>query len=250
VAEGDLGGFNPGVKAAGLTGAFLVLVACSSAALPPSLPDCVATDAAVCSVSTVTAGGPPGEGGTEGTCAVNSGDSQCTQCANANCCTFLTTCFESSDPDCKNLFSCEEICEGLASCASDCLHQYPTAETTFDELESCVAAKCPVCNEAGVGDPCIPGETACIAGLTCVDSWCTKACTDEANCVGLGPEGGNAVGAQNACIATGSSGIICFPGCVTNADCSSFPGTYCFMTTSADGASVLVCTNLPDAGTD
>ncbi len=240
------------VKAAGLTGAFLVVGACSSAtSLPPAIPDCVASDSAVCSVPGVTVGSAAGEGGaggTTGACGVNSADSQCTQCANASCCASLTTCFASSD--CQNLLSCQESCGGLAACASACLREFPSAGAVFDELQSCLATKCPVCSEAGIGDPCIPGETACIAGLTCVDSWCTRACTSDANCTGLGPEGGNAAGSQNACIVSRSNGDICFPGCVSNTDCSSFPGTYCFATTSAGAASVLVCTNLPDASTD
>jgi hypothetical protein len=227
--------------------AALVLAACSSgSARPPDLGDCLSTDGG-CTVSPGGGGGSSSDDGSTTTCGVSADDSMCTLCAGESCCAGLSTCF--GNAGCQNLLNCEESCGGFASCVTACEDQFAASLTAFDELETCLTTRCPVCSQAGVGDPCIPGETACNAGLVCQRSWCTKACVGSTGCTGLGAGGGNALGLPNACIAT-TSGDICFPGCASDSDCAEFPGTYCFATTAIEGAGLQVCTPFPDAGTE
>src|ERR1700677_621135 len=112
---------SAGVRGLGV--ALALATACSSASSrPPLLGDCQANDAG-CSTQIGVGGSGGDDSGSGASCGQMdlSGSSQCTQCAGLQCCPALTTCFSGEDPDCENLYSCEEACGGLASCvASNC----------------------------------------------------------------------------------------------------------------------------------
>jgi hypothetical protein len=231
--------------AAALAG--LGFAACSSnPSNPPQLgPSCEFADAS-CPGSVIgggiSGGGGDAGGGTGGACTVNASDAQCTQCADTNCCTSFSVCGPMTA--CGILLGCEQSCDGAAACIDSCVSVNMTAVPALNTLEACVEAKCPVCNEFGTGDPCGQGQT-CNPGLSCSGLWCTKACVRSTDCAGLGVSGGNTLGLPNACIAGQ-----CSPGCAADTDCSDFPGSFCFATTSFDALSVRVCSAPPDAGGD
>jgi hypothetical protein len=220
------------------------LGACTSESLPPELGDCTPTGDASCMPSNIGSGALAGasEGGSAA-CNAGASASQCDVCANANCCTPLTACAASTP--CNNLLSCVTGCAGASACVSGCEGTYPDSVATLNAIDSCVALKCVICSESGVGDPC--AAYACMAGLTCPALWCTKACARSADCAGIGPNGGNFTGAPNACMST-ARGELCAPGCASNADCADFVGTFCVSTTSFDGLAVSICSTLPDGG--
>jgi hypothetical protein len=149
--------------------------------------------------------------------------------------------------ECNNLYSCVMGCAGVSACIEGCDQTYPASVPTLAAIDTCLALKCAVCAESGVGDPCAPGASTCIAGLTCSALWCTKTCAHSSDCAGIGANGGNFTGQPNACIST-VHGELCSPGCATNADCASFPGTFCATTTSVDALAVSICSTLPDGG--
>lgn len=216
------------------------IVACSpSGSRPGELNDCTGH----CS-STLAGGQSSGGDAASSSCTINPADSQCAQCAEAKCCPTLSAC--SSSKDCVNLDNCQMGCSGSASCVNACQGQYPLGVSALNALASCVESDCAVCNQSGVGDPCFSG--GCNPGLSCGTSWCTKACARASDCTGLGPNGANSAGQENACIFTAGVGNTCFPGCGGNGDCAAFPGTYCLLTTSVDSLSVSVCTTQPDSG--
>jgi hypothetical protein len=224
----------------------VVLGACSSESRPPELGDCKALDDASCATP-VSGGGQLGSDNDAAStvCSAGSSASQCDVCANANCCGSLTAC--AALADCNNLLSCVMGCAGASACVDACDQSYSNSVTALDAIDSCLTQKCAVCTESGVGDPCTPGASTCIAGLTCSSLWCTKPCAHGSDCAGIGPDSGNFTGEPNACMAT-SGGVLCTPGCATNADCGDFPGTFCVSTTSFDGLTVSVCSALPDGG--
>ncbi len=230
--------------------AWVVFSACSaSPAHPPELGVCEVNDAG-CPAATVSgaSGGAEDGGSSSSACSVAAGDAQCTQCADANCCTTFGACMENTD--CWNLLNCEQSCSGAAGCVGSCVAQSADGVTLLDQFTSCLETRCPVCSQLGTGDPCSSAGVACNPGLSCSGLWCTKACVHSTDCVGLGAGGGNALGLQNACIATPTAGEECFPGCASDSDCSAIPGAFCFATTSSDGLSVRVCTAPLDAGAD
>jgi hypothetical protein len=232
-------------------GAGLALLAsCSPASpLPPPIPDCQANDAGCTTQTGVGGGGVSDDSGSAASCGQLdlSGSSQCTQCAELQCCPALTTCFDNTD--CATLYTCEEACGGLASCVnSECALG---AVAMFNEVEICLRGKCPVCNESGVGDPCGGSAPDCAAGYTCFDGWCTADCTASTAstaCSGLGPNGTNALGFANACLALAGEGDVCAPGCGSDSDCANFVDTLCLPTTAVGGATVQVCARIADAG--
>jgi hypothetical protein len=189
---------------------------------------------------------PPGNDGAAGSsvCTSQSTDALCLQCASARCCGPLDAC--GANTTCQNLAMCETspTCIGSATCTSQCEHDYAGAVTQYGELTSCLALDCPVCSELGAGDPCAPQGISCNQGLTCTGLWCTKLCSDAADCVGLGADGANTLGLLNACIGS-TNGNLCAPGCATDADCAAFPSTYCVATTSVDRLAVRICATSP-----
>jgi hypothetical protein len=228
----------------------LALWACSSPpAHPPELGNCVPADGGACTYAPTGGDGggvvgvaPPTmvDGSTgSSACTVSASDSLCNQCLSARCCDPLNACTNSAT--CWTLNNCETspTCLGGAACVAVCEGKYMSAVTLYAELTSCLALDCAVCNELGVGDPCTPQGTACNPGLTCNGSWCTKACAGPSDCTGLGPSGANTLGLPNACVTT-TGGNLCAPGCITDADCTDFPATYCVSTTSANASQVPV----------
>jgi hypothetical protein len=89
----------------------------------------------------------------------------------------------------------------------------------------------------------------CATNLTCNGSWCTRVCSTDADCAGIGPGGGNYLGFTNLCIHT-SGGNTCAPGCKAAPDCSGFAGTTCIVATDVAGGNVFVCGALSDASSD
>jgi hypothetical protein len=71
-------------------------------------------------------------------------------------------------------------------------------------------------------------------------------------CTGIGPGGDNGLGHANGCVFVTGQGDECAPGCGGDADCASFPGTYCASVKTADPSplSVAVCVPMPEAGPD
>jgi hypothetical protein len=244
---------RPGILLASTAVVLLAIAACSSNSdLPDASGNCVVVDGSVCSPTVIGGGSSSGsEGGVEaGSCSVSAGDSQCGECATDDCCTEVEDCNASST--CTNLLSCEDDCSGGSGCVSACEAQFPAGVTTLQTLSSCLSTRCPICTESGTGDPCSAGYYACepSVGLTCNGLYCSKGCIKSSDCTGIGAGGANSLGFTNACIAAAHGGYTCEPGCGGSpAGCADFPGTYCFATTDVSGASVSVCTSLPDAST-
>jgi hypothetical protein len=216
-----------------------IAAACSSeGAHPPQLGGCGAADAS-CATSTVGGGS---SGGTDagGTCTASAGNSQCGLCETAQCCSLIETCL--ADAVCAGFLKCENMCAGAANCESTCQGRYPQGPAAVAPVTTCALAKCPVCSQLGVGDPCSTGT--CNPGLTCQDDlWCSKACVHSSDCAGFGPDGANTLGLPNACLATGT----CYAGCSTNDDCQSMPGTFCNTVMSIEQIPVTVCQSMRDA---
>jgi hypothetical protein len=228
----------------------MVFAACAQTpSNPPDLGPCE-SDGAICGAGVVSGGTGAAEdsGASSSSCPINGGDAQCTQCAESSCCGPFNACTASTD--CQNLLRCEQSCAGAAGCVSDCEGQAPNGVALLDDLTSCLDAKCSVCTESGIGDPCVAQGNACNPSLSCSGLWCTKACLRSTDCAGLGAGSGNALGLANSCVATATAGRECVPGCQTDSDCGLFPGSFCFATTSSEGVSVQVCAPPPDAGTD
>jgi hypothetical protein len=239
-----------------LRGAFVgalglgAMAACSSSSAPPALQGCHGD--AGC--NTGSGGGGSGGGGSSGgddastgACGASESASQCDQCANGKCCSELTDC--GTDTSCENLLNCWDDC-GTTACQSACKTQYSGAPLAlFEKLLSCIATDCPVCAQLGTGDPCSTssGSTACNPLLSCGGEWCTKPCSKNSDCGGLGAGGGNFTGNPNVCRHV-AAGDYCFPGCASNADCGDFPNTYCLQTTDLQNDTVLVCADGPDGG--
>jgi hypothetical protein len=226
--------------------ALALSVACSSSSSRPQLLAnyCPTTDASGCTVTSTGGAGLGPEAGSSGaTCDGMdfSEASQCNQCAAEHCCTQLTTCYGSTS--CLNLLNCEEAFE------PNCTTTFAAGVATFNALEDCLAGMCTACGESGVGDPCYGTTTGCYPGLTCLDGWCTEACSTSSTCAGLGPGGTNAIGQTNTCVTIAGKGDYCAPGCAGNdTNCANFAGTFCFSTTSVSDVSVTVCELTGDAG--
>jgi hypothetical protein len=102
-----------------------------------------------------------------------------------------------------------------------------------------------------VGDPCGGTLGTCNAGLTCSNgSWCTRTCTKDSDCAGVGPNNGNYLGFTNACIHTTAGFNTCEPGCNVAQDCSGFAGTSCVVAMDIAGGNAFVCGALGDASTE
>jgi hypothetical protein len=225
-----------------------VLASCSASdPHPADLGGCMASSSGPACSGGVVGGSSGSPDAGVGACSTSAADSQCTQCAGASCCSQLQAC--TADTDCENLLSCEQGCGGTSACVSGCQQESPNGVTLLANLTTCLDAHCPVCNQLGTGDSCISG-VACNAGLSCNGLWCTKPCARASDCLGLGGEGGNALGFPNECVLTATNGDACVPGCASDGDCESFPGTFCFAQQSVDGLSVSVCSSIPDAGRD
>lgn len=219
-----------------------LLLGCTSQALPANL-----TCDSGCGPTMVVAASGPSNLADAAACAPSSGDSVCVQCTKANCCPEVANCLGAQ---CFPLSGCEAMCNS-SSCVAVCEQTYMSSVALLNQYDSCATTSCPVCTELGVGDPCEGAQGSCQAGLTCNGQWCSKPCSSSTACAGLGSNGGNTLGEQNACVGTATNGNVCFPGCALSAgDCALFSGTACSSPMSVDGVTVAVCESIPDGGAD
>jgi len=189
-----------------------------------------------------------GEGDVTITCGVPSNAAQCSLCLAQKCCTQLTGC--TGDMDCNNLGLCITRCGGGSTCINTCEQSFPAGTSLYEALSSC-SQGCATCSESGTGDPCGGlSSYPCTANLTCNGQWCTRTCTTDADCVGLGQSGGNYIGNPNACIKATGGIQECYPGCMQAGDCAAFSGTICRTATDASGATVSVCGSVSDAASE
>ncbi len=212
--------------------------------------------------------GTPHSGG--GSCGFTFTDSACNSCNTSSCCSLDQACAQ--DGACSTLLSCMVKCAGDTSCEDSCIQSAPTsAANELNAFLTCVNSSCPVCGggtadagpgaDAGVdsgidassgdaggfaapGDPCIVNND-CASGECAGDGvhwgWCTiSGCSSNVQC------GIDGAGQLVWCDAAGSS-YACFPGCNSDADCSSFycsatgSAALCLSGTSINGASDSVC---------
>jgi hypothetical protein len=237
--------------AAGALAAVLLAFACSSSSSRPPAESCQGN----------CGGGGGGGGGGAGSssggfdsgggedvsfnCGVPSNASQCTLCLATRCCTQLNGC--TSDINCNNLGVCVTRCGGGSTCINTCEQAYPTGTSLYEALSSCSQA-CAACTESGSGDPCGGlSSYPCAANLSCNSLWCTRACTQDSDCTGLGENGGNYLGNPNVCIRTGGGLLACAPSCTSPGDCTAFSGTICAVATDASGSMVSSCGSVTDA---
>ncbi len=189
-----------------------------------------------------------GEGDASTICNVSSNASQCTLCLAHQCCTQLTACTD--DMNCNNLGLCITRCGGGSTCVNTCEQAFPTGSSLYDALSTCSQA-CATCTESGTGDPRGGLSTyPCSVNLTCNGQWCTRSCTQDSDCNGLGQNGGNYLGFTNACIRTSSGALTCAPGCMAAGDCAAFAGTTCRVATDASSCTVSICGSISDAATE
>jgi hypothetical protein len=202
------------------------------------------TSAGSCTVHTGGAGSLGDDAGDEAasSCSTGAGASQCDQCVDANCCSFLSACV--AQTDCQNLPNCIDGCIDDVPCQNACMSMYADALALYDDLGSCVTVKCPICSASGIGDPC-SARYACESNLTCNGSYCTIPCSASSDCTGIGPGGGNMQGTANVCVYVAGAGNTCVPTCGNNGNCT---GLYCKLTTAIEGTQVQVCSSFPDGG--
>jgi hypothetical protein len=153
--------------------------------------------------------------------------------------------------NCSFLSYCIIRCGGGSACVNTCENAYMSGTSLYEELSTCSQA-CATCTESGTGDPCGGLSTyPCTANLTCNGQWCTRTCTQDSDCDGLGQNSGNYLGFTNRCIRTTSGALTCYPGCMQAGDCAAaFAGTTCRVDTDASGATVSVCGSISDAATE
>jgi hypothetical protein len=202
--------------------------------LPPQQGPCVPSATVKCGGGLTGSGSSGGEAGPATACATDAG-SACDECAAADCCSEFTTCEQNTN--CASLLNCEVNCT-TSSCFTTCQNQFPLGTGDLQIYSSCLSARCPVCNESGVGDPCSTGFAGCETGLTCSNGlWCTKTCAQVSDCAGLGAGGVNSLGYANTCV-----GGLCVPECTSNeTGCQDFPGSFCATATTIANTSQLVC---------
>ena len=240
----------------------VVAAACSSTPPPPAYGNCVPMGDAGCTSSGATpGGGSSGESDATAmtSCQVTSADSLCNQCLYPACCSLITTCLASAD--CVNLTNCINDCVAaqnatsaeIGSCVDNC--KSPTVDpdsesvAAYDDIVTCEEAKCPVCAQEGVGDPCTTSYPSCVTGAMCNGSWCTpKACTQDAECAGIGQSGANAEGTANVCVFVSGTGNTCAPSAPANGCSATYTDTFLDTTTDVSGSPVTVCALIRDGG--
>jgi hypothetical protein len=192
-------------------------------------------------------------GGASG--SVSSGSSaptpDCIACEQTTCSGQWTACQGNSA--CLSFSECEANC-GTHPCT--CEQDFPTGAALWLELNTCATSNCgPTnggpCPAMGIGDPCMT-DLDCAGNTTQCSNWCTQQCAVASDCAGQNINSANLFGQSNYCILNGDSVDSCFPGCTTNADCQSFPGTSCLTASPIDNptANVNICSLPADAGTD
>jgi hypothetical protein len=151
---------------------------------------------------------------------------------------------------CNNIGVCVTRCGGGSACINMCEQTYPTGTAAYEALLGCSQA-CATCTESGTGDPCGGlSSYPCATNLSCNGQWCTRTCSQDSDCNGLGQNGGNYLGLPNACVQTTAGILTCTPGCSSAGDCSAFSGTTCRIATDVSGGMVSVCGSISDAATE
>jgi hypothetical protein len=151
------------------------------------------------------------------------------------------------------LWECVIACGGGTTCVNQCEQSFPTAQSTYQLLSTCAQTPGSPCTESGTGDPCGSFGYPCAINLTCNGQWCTRTCSQDSDCTGIGPGGNNNVGLgqPNRCVRLTGGATTCEPGCMGVQDCSvAFPGTTCVTATDASGSPTFVCGALGDAATE
>lgn len=240
--------------AAGAFAAGLIVFACSASSSHPPVEGCQGACGGGGGGGGSGGGGSggPSDSGLAGDVSFNCGEpsnaSQCSLCLATNCCTQLTGC--DTDVNCSGLVTCINLCGGGATCISMCQMHYGAGVAAYDALSSC-SQRCAVCSESGTGDPCGSlSSYQCASTVSCNGLWCTRTCTQDSDCTGLGQNGGNYLGNSNACVRTTTGGLTCSPGCNSVQDCSAFTGTTCRIATDASGSTVFVCGSITDAAAE
>ena len=130
---------------------------------------------------------------------------------------------------------CHAKCASGTQCVSGCC-----ASVTGQSYGVCAdaATYCPALK--GVGDPCA-ADSECASG-SCND-WCQATCASgNSTCSSTTSRLLNSRGEPNWCVFTQASTYSCFPGCVTNADCTVYGTGYtCQTVTDVDGLTDNVC---------
>ena len=165
-------------------------------------------------------------------CADLVGESTCATCVANSCCDSYNAC--ENDNACVALLDC-------ATGDSSCINDNQSGQAHANALNDCLTNQCPICSEAGIGDPCGTGGVTCATGLTCTGLWCTKSCAGDSDCAGIYMNGENASGGENRCAINGENAAVCFPGCATTADCGSNTGTTCLEYTASVTGTTDVC---------
>lgn len=247
------------IGAAGAIAAVLLAFACSSSS--PSHPPVEGCQGTGC-VGGSGGGGSSGSGGSSsgssggtgddassGPCGLPSSSSQCLLYLGRQCCTLLQGC--TGDATCENLLACVNACGGGATCVNTCEQSFPRAANTYEMLDTCARTAGSPCTESGTGDPCGSLAYPCTSNLSCNGTWCTRPCSSDADCTGIGPNGGNELGFPNACIRLSGGATTCAPGCQRAQDCNTiFPGTTCVLGNDASGSTAFVCGYIGDAAAE
>ncbi len=165
----------------------------------------------------------------------------CQSCFAKSCKAECGTCGE--DADCQAALECIGPCT-TNSCISSCVSGLSTSSmallTDILGKTGCVANECaeecksdpPPASNKRTGDAC-SSDAECSSG-SC-STWCQDTCSINTDC------GINSSGNFVWCVKTQASSNRCFPGCKSNSDCSSYPGSSCKAVTATNGASTSVC---------
>lgn len=130
---------------------------------------------------------------------------------------------------------CHAKCATGAQCVSGCC-----VAVTGETYGVCAdaATYCPTLK--GVGDPCA-ADSECASG-SCND-WCQASCAvGNSSCSSTPSRTLNNQGQANACVFTQANTYSCFPGCVTDGDCTVYGTGYtCQVIEDVDGYYAFVC---------
>lgn len=200
-------------------------------------------------------GGNQGTGGSSGggngggaSCPVSFSNSTCQSCFAAKCTSACDTC--AGDSGCNAALTCIANCS-TSACENGCFQGLSTGsanllDALFKDPNGCIFASCRASctTPATNGDPCIAGADCtsgeCASGGV-YTGWCTiQGCTSNEEC------GIDTAGELVWCSAESGGGYTCFPGCSTDADCSSYgcsngTAATCQPGTSVNGNSDYVC---------
>jgi|GEM_PF-3193290 len=175
-------------------------------------------------------GGVAGTGGAGGMCIAPGAACQ----ASTDCCQTASTtpmgaiCIADDG-------ACHAKCTAGSQCVSGCCT--PVSGETYGVCAD-AATYCPTLK--GVGDPCA-ADSECASG-SCND-WCQASCgAGNSTCSSTPSRTLNNQGQSNSCVFTQANTYSCFPGCLTDPDCTVYGTGYtCQLIDDVDGYYVSVC---------